>query len=131
MKEDFIRGYKTGKLEEQERVRKIILKLRVDTTKDRIDACDELLAEINSPQTKPSNNITSMTAKVGEKLDKTEDNIPKGCGKKMDAIGYIICGKFDDLKHGGKQWLCEDCEFEEHKKHCGCCDDRKQEERVK
>ena len=33
-----------------------------------------------------------------------------GCGKKMDALGYIICGEFDDLKHGGKQWLCEDCE---------------------
>lgn len=38
----------------------------------------------------------------------TED--VKGCGKKMDALGYIICGEFDDLKNDGKQWLCEECE---------------------
>ena len=39
----------------------------------------------------------------------------KGCGKKMDAYGYIVCGQFDDLKHGGKQWLCDECKVQSKK----------------
>lgn len=46
-----------------------------------------------------------------EALTENTSSTKKGCGKgkKMDALGYIICGEFDDLKHGGKQWLCNDC----------------------
>lgn len=51
--------------------------------------------------------------------DKCKKEIKGGCGKKMDALGYIICGKFDDLKSGGKQWLCDACKSTKQVCDCG------------
>lgn len=50
-----------------------------------------------------------LVLKEDERLFKELAKEQKGCGTKMDAIGYIHCGDYDDLKHGGKQWLCDKC----------------------
>lgn len=43
-------------------------------------------------------------------IEKNTMKTIKGCGKRIDALGYIICGEYDDLKHGYKQWLCSECQ---------------------
>jgi len=66
---------------------------------------------------------------IGKALDLKQENKSKGCYKTFrykhgTKEMWVHCG--DIVTNPIKLVLCPDCkDFEEHKKHCGCCDEIK------